>query len=93
MSTVLGRVQVFSQLRLVAVNLVYLRDVYYKVPGSPHAIYLPKNPSDAHKKQGPPAQGDFQPNTSDPKVSGHRILVSADEGVFLAELEDMPAVP
>ena len=39
------------------------------------------------------AQGDFQLNTSGPKVSGHRILVSADEGVFLAELEDMPAVP
>ena len=27
------------------------------------------------------------------EVSGHRILVSADEGVFLTELEQTPAVP
>ena len=30
---------------------------------------------------------------ADSEVSGHRLLLSADEGVFLAELDDAPAVP
>ena len=38
----------------------------------------------------------YHPNTSRfsfSKVSGHRIVLSADEGVFLAELDDVPGVP